>query len=473
MKYLPISFGCILAVAIMQCAPIVLAGTPPGKEATTQSKVTTLTPAELRQRIHENNNAVGALFRELSVTCQSGRQLQEKLKPRALETARKILDYLKIPENEGRPTYLSPSAAHWKIGETFTRPFNLHLVKEARGHFEEALRLATTPKEKAEARYSIAALAIRSGQENVLEQSEKELMALYEDKSLPVQRRLDLMRDAVEYDLLPDLDFDTLGWKIAEPEPAAHFCFYEHALRLQTVANRKNANKLEDRYSEEHTVEICNRAIQDPAIRDKRYFLGMMSNTLFAMRRYDQAEQLLLENAATTNATARHDNNLLLGDLYVKMARRYYDSPDRPTMEKALVAYSVAKLACPKKTDAIRKIATTALQIGDFDQTISACDDVIRLERTTNRWVSICLGDAYFGKKDWEKAVVCYGPQTQYLPVPSIVKYCQSLYALGRYEETLENLKLFERKGHSSQRDEARYIMQKVEKRMKEPALAK
>ena len=472
MKHMSIALGCALAIATTQLSTSVLAADPPVKTVA-QEKAKPLTPAQLRDQVKENNKKIKRLFLDLYYTCKDGRKLGEKLPPKALGIVEDILKYMKIPENEGRPTECTLSSAHRRIGESLSTPLNLRLIDEARKHLDEALRLATTPEEKAEARYSIAVLAIQTAQDDAIETSKKEIMTILEGKDLPAKRRLDLLKSTIFNELLPDLDFRTVGWKIAEPDPDAHYTFYYNAIILTEDMFRwyaKNSTrKLEDRYSKESKVEICDRAIKDPAVRNKNFFLEKEANILLEMRRPEQAEQLLLENIATTNAAVQYEIGLMLGNLYVKMADRYYDVPYKPILEKAITAYTIAKLANPKRSRPSMKIAEAALQMNEFDRAIVACKDYIRLElRGTNRWASAHLGDAYYGIHDWENAALCYKEQKQYLFLPSLLKYCQSLYALGRYEETLENLKLYEKKGWSPQKDEARFLMKKVKEKIRE-----
>lgn len=471
-KQLPAVIGLALAGALLSFPPPAAAANPPAKAAPEPAKTAApaetrqLSPAELAQFVRTNNNKLRRLIQDLENTCRNGRQLRDKLPGKARETAKEILALAAIPEKEGRPDSMTPSMVRLRIGEAFCHPLNLRLVKEARSFHAEALRLATTPEEKAEARYAIASLAFRTAGPEELAERQKGFVACHDDTGLPARRRVELLARAVESGLLPDVDFLEFGWKIAKDDPKAHELFYERSIRLLMLARRRPDSCLEDRYGEAKTIECCDKAIKDPAIRNKRYFVETKANTLADMRRFAEAEQFLLDKAATTNAPLRHDYSIFLGKFYERMAERYYDDPERSLMEKAIAAYHDAQLADPRDSAPPRMIAETAARIGDYDRTIAAYQDVIDLRRHTDRWVSIRLGEAYYGKKDWEAAADCYGKQARFLPQPDRMKYCRALFVLGRYEEAIENLKLYESKGYAAQKDEARFFIRKVEERL-------
>ena len=465
MKHLPIhaAAGLVLASVLFPFSPVLLAANPPAK-AVAPAKAQPLTPGQLRQRVNENNNKVRAAIRELDQACRNAKKLGDKLPGKVAELTTTILAFPAIPEAEGRPDAITLSSAHRQIGEALADPINLRLIDQAQKHLEEAKRLAKTEEEKAEASFALASFRFRSGRADDLDKCRKEMAASFETAGLSVPRRLDLLKKACESGIDPDLDFVTLGWKIAEPEHESHWIYYNYALRLLKTAGWNQNLRLEAKHSGERAVEICERALRDPAIRDKRFYLESITGELVNLRRPAEAEQILLSNAATTNANDRHHYSLILGDFYKEQAKRYYDEPYAPLMEKAIAAYTDAGLAWPKDSNSPRKIGATALEIGDYDRAIASFEKAILLEQgKTNRWVAVPLGDAYYGKKDWARATTCYGLSVENLPLPSLMRHCKALYALGRFEETLENLKRYEKRGYSSQKDEARFLIRNIE----------
>ena len=57
---------------------------------------------------------------------------------------------------------------------------------------------------------------------------------------------------------------------------------------------------LDPMFSNEHRLEVCDKALADDAVKNKDTFLDYKLHTLSKMFRHDEVEQILLDRAATT-----------------------------------------------------------------------------------------------------------------------------------------------------------------------------
>ena len=467
MKQLPITLGCILAIALAQTSMNCWAANPPAKAPAAKeaapAKPKELSPAELKRIRNENYYKGGRLLGKLrDATCRQKRQGSSAILPLVEE----YLSMLKTPVDQGRPANFTPSFMHRKVAETISNPLNLRLLPEIKKHLDEAVRLAETPAEKAEADYARARILLQSSLDDEPEKHKKTMMDAFQNKEIPWEHRLDMMRYAIEDGILPDLDFEKVAWNSIKDEPKAHFGYYRYALRIQNVRGRSVANKLRRECTPEQFVEICDRAIADPDFRNKTEFIEAKANALVDMRQWDQAEKMLMGYCSSTNMNVRYDNCMTLGAFYVKTAQRYYGKPNQARMGKAIDAYSKASKANPRSSRPLYKIAESAHAIGDNDLSIRTYESIIPLEGgKTNVNVAIGLGNAFYDKDDWEKAIRFYGLYPDRLPAIPALNFCRSLFIEKRYEETLKWLKRYEKvaRGRDAKR-EARYFQSEVEK---------
>ena len=462
MKQIQVAIGFALAATLLPFANSTFAAPAPAKAAA-PAKPKALTPAELKRLRNDNASKARNVLWQLEQACQNQkRNGSDPIKP----LIEKYLEFFKIPENEGRPTSFTPSYMHRTIADAISSPLNLRLLPEIQKHMDEAVKTAKTPEEKAEANYSRARFMFGNHLDDTPEKHEKIILDTFQDKALSWNRRLDMLRRMVEYGPLQDIDAEKIGWDIVKDEPKGHYQFYNLMLRVIQVRAWKKYNQLKDNCSTEHIVELCDRAIADPAVDYKLRFISAKANALVNLRQLDQAEQILLSYSATTNDSLRYDTCMELGEFYKRTAVRYYDDPDAATLKKAITAYAEASLARPRSTRPLFQIGEAALKLKDYDLAIRSYKSAIPLDGgKTNITTAVGLGNAYYGKKDWETAALYYGLYPDRLNVNSTLNYCRSLFILKRYEETAKWLKKYEKLARGGNaKDEARYFQKQVEK---------
>ena len=462
MKQTSVILSCAIAFAVAAFTLAAIAAEP--AKATAPAKAKALTPSELKRIRNENYGKSGQALWKIRNACQEYNRKQVPFEP----LTEAYLAFTMIPIEKGGLQSLTPSVAHRRIARTLMTPINLRLLPLIEKHFAEAERLAKTPEEKADVRYEKARFSLIYAREDDLGKFRKIMLETLADQAIPPMRRLELLRSDAEDDILTGIDYEKIGWDIVSDTPKAHDSYYRAMLRIIHVHRWQAYNRLDPRYSKERTIAICDKALADPAVSYKTYYLEKKADALVEMRRNDEAEQLLLAAAATTNPPVCHENNMILGDFYFKTSERYYADPNPILLKKALTAYVTASQANPRSVKPLPLIAKTAARLNDHDLVIETYRSMIALQGgKTNQWAAIALGDAYFAKDDLSTAIECYSPYAERLRNESMMNFCRALFIEKRYEECAKWLKhhaKFARKRDA--KDEARYFLECVEKAM-------
>ena len=401
--------------------------------------------------VRDNNAKAEGLFREMA---ELGRKNQYA---QVTNRCAQIEAMLALPE--GAPAKVTPHRLHMATARALSEKLHLHWAGLAAAHYAEALKVAKTPREKAEALLAAGRL------EYDVAANDDPAPAIAKIRSalaVPGLSKADLLDLVFRYPTSVDPDFDVKAeaWKIAEGEPALHARYYNGILPATT---RGPTETLNPNQSVERTLEICRMAIADPAVgdRDRGKFDSRALDALKELGRDDELEKILVERAASTNLKARAAWNSRLGDFYVAKARRYYLPPHEPTIRKALAAYREASLAAPGDGRLVETICRTAMSIRDYEAAEQAV--VRRIEQNkgeTNVWAWCQLGTIAHAREDYAAAASAFGAVEDNLDRPNRRRYAESLNALGRIAETVAQLEKLEKVDVRSVKDSDRYYIQ-------------
>ena len=364
---------------------------------------------------------------------------------------------------EGAPS-VTPYRLHMATARALSEKLHLHWAGLAAQHYAEALKFADTPKQKAEAIFAAGRL------EYDVAANDDPAPALAKIRSalaVPDLSKADLLDLVIRYpaEIDPDFDVEAEAWKIAEGDPALHGRYYEGVL---PVPRGQNVT-LDPSKSAERTLEICRKAIADPAVTGGRRmtFLNREVDALVDLGRKAEAEQRLLELAATTNPQARAAWSKRLGDFYLESARRYYQPSHEPTLRKALCAYTDASLAAPTDGRMAETVCSVALTLKDYLAAESAIARRIEINKgVTNVWAWSQLGRIAYEKKDYASAASAFGAAEAGLDHSSRRLYARSLKVLGRIGETIVQLEKLEKEDSRFAKGTDRYYIQYLGKRL-------
>lgn len=250
-------------------------------------------------------------------------------------------------------------------------------------------------------------------------------------------------------------DFERDAWKALEAagattNAAARRLYYTGAIELAdkhyNCSWRSDTWNLLDEYSEEHALELAERALADETAmsgddKDANAFrtkvVDRKWNALVEMARDAEAERFLLGGLAQTN---RFDGKVMRKNIvafYRAIARRYESAPDRATLEKAL-AYA--------DSDSVR--ADIALEMKDYERAAGfAKTDLQRAE-------------AAFGLGDYAAAADFYSKAKNESPRAKL-HHAQALNALGRYAEAVPLVEAYHAKAKLD-KDEAAFWLRRL-----------
>ena len=365
------------------------------------------------------------------------------------------------------PTSVTPYRLHMATAHALSDKLHLHWADLAARHFADALKVANTPREKAEAILAAGRLEYDlAANDDLAPVIAKVRSAL----AVPGLSKADLLDLVFRYPASIDPDFDVKAeaWKIAEGEPTLHAKYYVGILPPTT---RGPTETLNPDQSVERALEICRMAIDDPAVggRDRDKFVNREIDSLIELGRDDEVEKKLLALAASTNQKARAAWNIRLGDFYVAKARRYYLPAHEPTVRKALAAYAEASAASPGDGRLVENICRTAMSIRDYQTAEKAIARRIEQNKgETNVWAWCQIGQIAHRREDYAAAASAFGAVEEKLDRPSRRLYAESLNALGRIEETVAQLEKLEKEDYRSVKDSDRYYIQYLKKRLDE-----
>ena len=365
---------------------------------------------------------------------------------------------------DGAPS-VTPYRIHMATARALSEKLHLHWAGLAAQHYAEALKSACTPKQKAEAIFAAGRLEYDVAADNDPAPAIAKIRSALAVPGLSKSDMLDLVfRYPASID--PDFDVQAEAWKIAEGDSTLHGRYYAGIL---PPASRGQNTTLDPSKSSERALEICRKALADPAVRggQREQFLNREIDALLDLGCKSEAEQRLLELAATTDQRSRAAWSKRLGDFYVESARRYYLPSHEPTLRKALCAYTDASIAAPNDGRIAETLCSVALSLKDYLTAENAISQRIKLNKgATNAWAWIQLGRIAYEKNDFASAASAFGAAEAGLDHSSRRLYARSLKALGRIEETIAQLKKIEKEDNRFVKGTDRYYIHYLEQRL-------
>ena len=365
---------------------------------------------------------------------------------------------------EGAPS-VTPYRLHMETARALSEKLHLHWAGLAAQHYAEALKFADTPKRKAEAIFASGRLEYDVAADD---DPAPAIAKIRSALAVPELSKADLLDLVFRYPASIDPEFDVKAeaWKIAEDEPALHGRYYASILPLQP---RRQNETLDPDQSSERALEICRKALADPAVRggQREQFLNREIDALLGLGRRSEAEQRLLELAATTDQRSRATWSKRLGEFYLESARRYYLPSHEPTLRKALCAYTDASLAAPNDGRIAETLCSVALSLKDYLTAENAIARRIEINKgVTNVWAWSQLGRIAYEKNDFASAASAFGAAEAGLDHTSRRLYARSLKALGRIEETIAQLEKLEKEDNRFVKGTDRYYIQYLGQRL-------
>ena len=348
---------------------------------------------------------------------------------------------------EGAPANVTPYRLHMETGRALSEKLHLHWAGLAAWHYAEALKVADTPRRKAEAILSAGRLEYDVASEDDPAPALAKIRSAIAVQGLPTE-------------IDPSFNIASEAWKVAADEPALHGRYYEGILPPRP---RGQSTTLDPALSSERALEICRKALDDPAVTGGRRqtLLGREVDALLDLGRNDEAEQRLLTLAATTDQRLRAAWSKRLGDFYAESARRYYRPSHEQTLRKAFAAYTEANLADPKDWRIVEALFSTAMALKDYRAAERAVASRIAIDKgVTNVWAWSQLGRIAYAQEDYASATAAFGSAEEKLDLPERKLYAHALKALGRIEETIAQLEKIEKVDNRFLKSTDRYYIQ-------------
>ena len=370
---------------------------------------------------------------------------------------------------EGAPANVTPYRLHMETGRALCANLHLHWAGLAAWHFEEALKSADTPRRKADAILAAGRLEYDVAAED---DPAPAIAKIRSALAVPGLSKADLLELVLRYptEIDPGFDIAAEGWKIAEDVPDLHGKYYEGILPPRP---RGQSTTLDPALSSERVLEICRKALDDPAVTGGRRqaLQGREVDALIDLGRDAEAEQRLLTLAATTDQRVRATWSRRLGDFYAESARRYFLPSHVPTLQKALAAYRDANLADPRDWRAVESIYNTAMALKDYVAAERAVARRVEIDKgATNAWSWARLGRIAYAKENYAAAAESFGATEGQLDISDRKLYARSLKALGRIGEAVAQLEKIEKEDNRFMKSTDRYYIQYLKKRLEKDA---
>lgn len=425
-----------LVPVVAALAAVAVFAAEPAKDA----KPGELTPQQIQQLTRDNNGKLAQFKRTLEGIPNWHNDKMPRNPEFINSNVTEMVKLIKLPV--GAATGITEAGIQALAARAYAQPLNLKWYDNAKKHYLEAIRLATKPFEKATLSYDYADYMLRAAMEGDSAQWNKAKADTLATPGLEPAGKLDILARGIA-----GMDFEQEGWKIAAGIPELHGKYYAQC--LQAIANagsymNRGGNPLAYAQSDEHKLELAEKAIADTAIpeREKKLFFDRKFEALKGLERFADVENMLLARAASTNAWQRAEASAQLGDFYVERAQRYYGDPEPTLLRKALASYAVATAHQPLNGGYVAKQVAALMQLGEYDEAIAKNDLLVSLTRdkVADKSMNKTYADCHYYKGDYAKACEYYdkfddGDQKMQR------RYAEALYAVGRYDDAIAHIK--------------------------------
>lgn len=313
---------------------------------------------------------------------------------------------------------------------------NLHRYGEMKAEYLKLIAAAKTPLEKANAKISYGKYEWRCAMDDDPGKWEKyQRDAFAETKDLPGRDRLELLKRKI-----PGLDWRTAADEVFANDRTSGYWYYNGLLDNPPSAFSGHDWRL----------EVAERALADEKMTINRWlFEDVKVDALIGLGRGEDAIRFCEEARATAKERKSVGEEaaacVRLGKVQKRLAERYYDTPDRATVEKAIAAYRQA-LDVREDAASRKAIVELAFSIDDYATAREQLDALVAASKDgkPDAWAAPRLGDLAYYAKDY-KAAVGYYALFEKMDVPrgpwnAYNRYAESLYALGRHADCLKAL---------------------------------
>jgi tetratricopeptide (TPR) repeat protein len=447
-----------LSLPLIALAATSLLAAEPAKEA----KPGELSPKELQQLVRDNNGRLNNLKRTLEGVSHWHNDKKPRDTAFVNSNVTEMVKLLHLPV--GAADAFNEAEVHRLAARSCAHPLNLRLFDFVKGHYQEALRLAASPAQKARLTVEYADYMDHAAMEGDRAYWDKVRADVYADPALKPSDKLDLLDMGI-----PGLDFEKEGLAVAGTNGVLRARYYERCLDRISKANgyqNRGGNQLWYGQSDEHKLEVAEAALADAAIPEnkKGAFVKRKIEALKGLERFAEAESYLLEQAATTNNQRRAPFLVDLGDFYVERARRCASKPEPSLLEKAVASYESAIALSPRNGGYVSKQISALMQLRRYDDAMAKTDYWVTISRDgqADRQHYKVYADCWYYKGDYAKACEFYdkfddGDKAMQR------RYAESLYVVGRYDDAIAHIRRCYDGG--SFRKQNAYFIRKIEEK--------
>ena len=449
-------FPAILCLAALSSAA--LSAAEPAKAADPAA----LSPKEIQLLVRDNNAKLNNLKRVLEGVSHWHNDKKRRDTDFVNTNVAEMVKLLRLPV--GAPDAFNEAEVHRLAARSCAHPLNLRLFDFVKGHYQEALRLAASPGQKARLTVEYADYMDRAAMEFDRAHWDKVKADAYADPALTPSDKLDLLDMGI-----PGLDFEKEGLKVAGTNGLLRARYYDRNLDRITKASgyqNRGGNQLWYGQSDEHKLEVAEAALADAAIPEgkKGIFVKRKIEALKGLERFDELEKYLVERTATTNSGPFAAASAALGEFYAERAKRLGGAPDAALLEKAVAAYGAAIEKDPRNAGYVSKQIAALMRLQKYDEAMAKADYWVTISRdgVADKNQYKVYADCWYYKGDYAKACEFYdkfddGDRAMQR------RYAESLYVLGRYDDAIEHIKRCYDGG--SFRKQNAYFIRKIEEK--------
>ena len=215
----------ILCLAALSSAT--LSAAEPAKDA---AGAAALSPKELQQLVRDNNAKLNNLRRVLEGVSHWHNDKKRRDTEFVNSNVTEMVKLLHLPV--GAPDAFNEAEVHRLAARTCAHPLNLRLFDFVKGHYQEALRLAASPGQKARLTVEYATYMDLACMEGDRASWDKAKADAYADPALSPSDRLDLLDMGI-----PGLDFEKEGLNVAGTNGVLRARYYDRLLDRVTKAS--------------------------------------------------------------------------------------------------------------------------------------------------------------------------------------------------------------------------------------------
>lgn len=403
-------------------------------------------PAPADPAAQAKADAAKALAERQKALCASiAKQAKDKVFTNFVATAEELLASTKGAE----PPAMARGSAAYLAGKALAVPINLRYLKEAKNYLEIAAKESPSAFERVHAQFLRLNLEVKTCPEPDYEAAVAALKAFFDGPALdelPPLEHVNFLYDNVSVQDLPfNLDILAMADKAAGTNGDARAVFYGGRYRgaIKRMANAVNDGSLDPGVSREARLALVERALADPYVPNHANYVEFKVNALVDLGRYDEAEKFLVDGASHTNYQLSVGSWYeQLAEFYVKTSARYYSKPSSELRRKAIEAYRKAVAAVPPARNSRGPLADLCIAEGDVEGARAAIDAIVAANRgQTNGVVLLKLGNLAYSQEDYAGAADFLG-RVERPDLATREQLAQALYAVGRYDECLVQLKV-------------------------------